>query len=714
MDRLSRVVTGRRAKWLLPIVWIAVVAAVFAFDLPARFAAVQQNDEVSFLPEDTESVQALRAVQALPGGDTVAAVVVARDPDGDGIGADERSAVRELLAGIRRDRPGAVAGVTDARPSQDGTALLANVQIRQTGDSGALIDTVGAIRDRVDRLASDTGLQAAVTGPAGFSADAADVFGGINSTLLMATAGLVFVLLILIYRSPVFWVIPLAAVGAAELTSRGLGYLVSQLGLDVNGQSAGILLVLVFGAGTDYALLLVSRYREELQREEDHHDAVRAAVRGVAPAILASAATVVCALLVLLLARVSGTASIGPLGAVGVALAMATTLTLLPALLAIAGRRAFWPFIPRVGDGTKHQQGAWRRIADAVTRRSRIVWISTVGVLLVLATGVLTLDLGVPRTEGFRSQVESVRGQELLDRSFPAGTLAPAAIVVPRAGEVERVREVLSADDGVDSVSDGVRRGPAGVVLQAVLAPPPYSSAAYDAVQRLRERFDAAGLNGVLVGGPSAQQRDYQAAARRDDVVVPPIVLGVIFVILALLLRALLLPVLLIASVVLSFAAALGVSAVIFESVFGFPGVEATILLIGFIFLAALGVDYTIFLTTRVREETERHGTREGVRRGLAATGSVITAAGIVLAGTFSTLAILPLVVLTEVGFLIAFGILLDTFVVRSTLVSSLIHDLGGRVWWPSRLDRGGDGDGDETGRGERFSRTPAQRRART
>jgi RND superfamily putative drug exporter len=521
------------------------------------------------------------------------------------------------------------------------------------------------------------------------------VFGDINSTLLLSTALIVLVLLVVIYRSPIFWMIPFFTVLLAEGASRGFGYLIAEAGVTVNGQSGGILPVLVFGAGTDYALLLVSRYREELRRHADRHDAMRVALRSAGPAIIASGLTVIAALLTLSLAEVNGTSGLGPIGAMGVALAMLSMLTMLPAALTIFGRRAFWsPFfdtIPHVGQvGTDETHGLWRRVGERIARRPRAIWALGTVVLLVLGLNILQVDTGLTSSNSFRGEVESVQGQKILARSFPAGASGPTDVIVPDRSRAAAVARALDALPIVARVGRP-EPGPPGVRLSVTLQPDPYSTAALDAVPRLRDVARRAGGPGVLVGGATAQTYDLRRASARDNRVIIPIALAVVFVILAALLRALLAPLLLVLSVIVSFGAALGTGIFVFDHVFGFPGIDPSLPLLAFVFLVALGIDYNIFLMARVREEAQRHGTREGTLRGLAVTGAVITGAGIVLAGTFATLAVLPLVFLTEIGFIIAFGVLLDTFVVRSVIVPALALDVGPPIWWPSRLARAGE-----------------------
>jgi RND superfamily putative drug exporter len=483
-------------------------------------------------------------------------------------------------------------------------------------------------------------------------------------------------------------VIPFFTVLLAESAARGFGYLIAEAGVTVNGQSGGILPVLVFGAGTDYALLLVSRYREELRRHEDKHVAMRIALRSAGPAILASGLTVIAALLTLSIAEVNGTAGLGPIGAMGVGLAMISMLTMLPALLTICGRRWFWPRVPHFGDaGVDETHGFWRRIGDRVAHRPRAVWVTGSLVLALLAANLFNLDTGLTSGNSFRGDVDSVQGQEVVARNFPAGASAPTDVIVPDRAKAPAVAAALRRQPAVDQVSRPLP-GPPGIRLAVVLKDDPYSTQALASVPDLRDAVRGAGGPSALVGGATAQEYDLRQAATRDNRVIIPVTLVVVFLILAVLLRALVAPLLLVLSVILSFAAALGMGVFVSDVVFGFPGVDPSLPLLSFVFLVALGIDYNIFLMARVREEAHRHGTREGTLRGLAVTGAVITGAGIVLAGTFGALAVLPLIFLTEIGFIVAFGVLVDTFVVRSVIVPALVIDVGRRVWWPSRLAR--------------------------
>ena len=559
------------------------------------------------------------------------------------------------------------------------------VQPVQPGDAvgDAFENAVQSISDRAGT--SSGGLEVRLTGAAGFSLDAIKVFGGVNGPLLYAAASIVLVLLIIIYRSPIFWVIPFFAVLLAEGASRGAGYLMAEAGVTINGQTGGILPVLVFGAGTDYALLLVSRYREELRRHDDKHEAMRIALRSAGPAILASGLTVIAALLCLTLAEVNSTAGLGPVGAVGIGLAMISMLTILPALLTICGRNAFWSpgldTIPHTGQaGVDETHGFWRRIGERVATRPRAIWIGGSVVLVILAANLAGLDLSQTQGTGFRGQVDSVDGQEILARNFAAGASAPTDLVVTDPSRAEQVAQQAKQFGDVRPGS----RNDSAAQLALTLKSAPYSSDALDTIPKLREALG----DGVLVGGPTAQEYDLHEAAARDNKLIIPLTLLVVFVILIGLLRAVVAPLLLIASVILSFAAALGVGVFVSEYIFGFTGMAPTLPLLCFVFLVALGIDYNIFLMARVREEAIKHGTREGTLRGLAVTGAVISGAGIVLAGTFGALAVLPLVVLTQIGFIVAFGVLLDTFFVRSVIVPAAVIDTGRHVWWPSALSR--------------------------
>jgi RND superfamily putative drug exporter len=682
MSTLSSVVSGRRSKFLVLLAWIVLAAALAP--LASKFESAQKNEPSSFLPGDADSVKVLDASDGFSRGQATPAIVVYSAPAG--FDDTTKAAVSERRDAIIAARIEGVTFVTPPTYSEDGIAALLTVPIVAGGDEQVLIDAVDSIRE----IAGEDlppGLTEKVTGPAGFSADASAAFEGINSTLLFTTAILVLVLLVLIYRSPIFWIIPLFAVLLAEFVVRGIGYLLASAGLVINGQVGGILLVLVFGAGTDYALLLTARYREELRLVEDRHEAMRIAVRQAGPAIVASAGTVVAALLCLTFASVNSTAGLGPVGAMGVAVAAIAMLTILPALLLIGGRRAFWPFVPRFGSEERSRRGSWRSLGGWIERRHRPVWIVTALALGAIALGTLTLDDNVTTANAFRGDVESVQGQALIDESFPAGASAPTVVLVTDPAKVEAVREAAANSSVVDSVA-APETGSTGVRFDVTLNEDPFAEEGYAAITVLRDDLEAAGGDAVLVGGATAEEADLRAAIKRDTKLLVPLVLLVVFGILVVLLRSVAAPLMLMATVVLSFFAALGLALIVFSLFADFPGEDPSYPLFAFIFLVALGVDYNIFLMARVREEAHRMPTRDAMLLALAVTGGVITSAGVVLAGTFAVLAVLPLIALTQLGITVALGVLLDTLVVRSMLVPALTFELGERTWWPSRIRR--------------------------
>ncbi|HLY48699.1 MAG TPA: MMPL family transporter [Solirubrobacteraceae bacterium] len=691
MRPLERLFASRGARIGMVVLWLVLGGLGGSF--AQSFQNIQKNEESSFLPGSSESVRELTLAKRFPSGERFAAITVIRR-DG-GLTSADAAAIEQVKASLTASPPPSGSHAAAVRVSRDHTTALLIVDLKPRGEETLLKSSVSNVERRVTPLRA-RGLTVKVSGPAGLSRDAVNVFSSINGTLLLATAGLVFVLLIIIYRSPIFWVIPLFSVLMAEAFSRFCGWAIAEAGVTVNGQSAGVLPVLVFGAGTDYALLLVARYREELRRHERPVDAMRQALRRAGPAVLASGSTVILALLCLSLAQVNGTSGLGPIGAMGVALAIAAMLTLLPAALVIGGRRAFWPFVPRQGSaGADETHGAWRQVGERVSAHPRRVWVTALLLLGAGCLGLTSFSSGLTNTQDFRGAVESVQGQQLIARAFPAGSNAPTDIVVRDVAALPAVERAVRAVPGVAAVG-APERGQPGARFAVILKPDPYSIAAKDLIPRVRAAAHGASSS-ALVGGPTAQQKDFDVAAAHDNRVIVPIVLLVVFLILVLLLRAIVLPLTLIATVVLSFGAALGVAALVFKHLFGYPGETSTLPLLAFIFLVALGVDYNIFLMARTREETLRHGTRLGMLRGLAVTGGVITSAGIVLAGTFTMLATLPLKTLTELGFTIAFGVLLDTFIVRSVLVPALVFDAGPRVWWPSALARR-DGVSEEPG----------------
>ncbi len=674
-------------------VWFVAIFAIFGGNIPGKFADAENNESSSYLPADAESTRALNQVEQLTDGEQAGIVIVYRREGG--LTEADRQRIQKDLAELNGEVEGTSRPFRVGESSADGSAVLVLSSIEATGEAEDILDPVQDVRDRVS--GNDAGLEVAVTGAAGYGADAIEVYESINGTLFAAAFGLVFVLLILIYRSPFLLWLPLIAVGFAEILSRAIGFGLTEAGVTVNGQSSSILSVLVLGAGTDYALLLIARYREELRHRESKSESMRISLRSAGPAILASGGTVIAALLCLSLAELNSTASLGPIGAIGIVSAMVAMLTLLPAMLVIAPRFVFWPKVPRVGSGgVDAEHGPWRRLGDRTARGPRRVWIGALVALAVMALGLFAYDDGLTSSNGFRDDVEAVTGQELIAKSFPGGANAPTEIVVNEPARVEAVTGAVGQVEGVAQVRP-VTRSESAVLLNAVLEPEAYTTEAFDLIPGIRDAAQEAGGPETLVGGGTAVEYDIRQASRHDVKLVVPLVILVVFLILVALLRAVAAPLMLVGTVVVSFFAALGVGFLISDWIFGFPGVDPSLPLFAFVFLVALGIDYNIFLMARVREETVSYGTREGVLRGLAVTGGVITSAGIVLAGTFMVLSILPLVFLTQLGITVAFGVLLDTFLVRSILVPALVLDIGPPVWWPSALARKTGGEDSRT-----------------
>jgi putative drug exporter of the RND superfamily len=674
---------GRRAKWLILVFWLVLVAV--AGPLSGKLMGAEKNDTSAWLPANAQSTQVINLRSQVVSPNVYTAVVVYDRPSG--LTAADRAKVTADAASFARV-PGVLHGqVTGPVVSADGkaaeTIVPANLGSKGWSQAGPTVDGLRGIAD-----SSANGLSAHVTGPLGSAADSNSAFKGIDGTLLFSALAVVIVLLLLTYRSPVLWLLPVISAGVALVSAEALIYLLAaHAGLTVNAQSAGILDVLVFGAGTDYALLLTARYREELRRHEDRHEAMAVALRRAGPAIVASGGTVIISLLTLSLAELNSTKSMGPVLAIGVAVALLAMMTLLPALLVITGRWVFWPAKPSYGSAEPTTRGLWARVGNRIAVRPRTVWIGTVVVLGAMAAGVVGLQAhGLTNAQSFRGHPDSVTGEAVLNQHFPGGAGQPVQVFgSPSSGP--QLAAALRSVNGLTGVTK-----PASVAghvyLEATLSSAPDSQAAYDTIGRARAATAAVPGADALVGGNTAVNLDVQQAAAHDRTLIIPIILVVVLVILMLLLRALVAPLMLIATVVLSFGAALGVSALFFNHVFNFDAADTTFPLFVFVFLVALGIDYNIFLMTRVREETARQGPRRGALTGLSVTGGVITSAGAVLAGTFAVLGTLPVTFLTEIGFAVAFGVLLDTIVVRSVLVTALNLDLGRHVWWPSALSR--------------------------
>jgi RND superfamily putative drug exporter len=679
------VLTGRRVKWFSLALWLVLAAA--AAPLSGLLAGVQNSDAATWLPRTAETTRALeRAQSAFPGSNRLVAVVVYERTTG--ITAGDDAAIEADRVAFARFAPDGQ--VSPPIRSEDRQAVLVSFPLGAEDDADveAAID---AIRQRLAQ--APDGLTTALTGSAGAIADIADAFGGVDGLLVLVTAIVVAVLLLLTYRSPVLWLVPLVCVALASQLASALAYLLARYAdVTVNPQSQGIMTVLVFGVGTDYALLLISRYREELRRHADRHEAVRVALRRSLPAIVASAATVGVALLTLLAAQMNNVRGLGPVGAMAIVAAFAVMTGLLPVLLVVCGRWLFWPFVPRYDPAARHHDiaedhGIWRRVADFVAARPRAVWLGTVTVLAALSLGALGLQLGLPASQTYTKDVGSVVGQQTIGRHFAGGTGAPADVIAAAettAAVVEASRDV----PGVVSVGEPTMSADGRYArIEVLLADPPDSEAAKQTIDALRHAVHAVPDADALVGGTTAQTLDTERAADRDNRFVLPIIVVVVFAVLIVLLRSLVAPVLLVLSVLVSFAAAVGAAGLILQAI-GYPNIGYDLPLFAFLFLVALGVDYTIFLATRAREEAATLGPVDGMRHAMTVTGGVITSAGVVLAATFAAFAVLPLVFALQVALIVGLGVLLDTFVVRTLLVPAIAMDLGRRFWWPRRLSQ--------------------------
>lgn len=684
------VVCGRRSKWLVLALWLLIL--LFVAPLGAKLSDAQDNDAQSWLPGSAESTQVLDISNGFRPEQIPAVVVYARP---DGLTVQDRRQIAEDVQQVKTLREHGIRGAETRGPVFDRQPdpRAAQIYVPITMDAAGwqrIAPAVDSIRDQVGK--GGGGLSVHITGPGGTAADSSKAFEGIDSTLLFAAMTVVIVMLLITFRSPILLFVPLLGVVVALFTAQALIYLLAKhAGLTVNGQSAGILTVLVFGAGTDYALLLVARYREELRRHEDRHEAMTLAMNRAGPAVLASGATVVLSMLVLLVAEMNSTRGLGPVAAIGVAVALLAMLTLFPALLLVFGRWIFWPAVPHLGSADPTRSGVWAHMGRRIARRPRTFWVATALALGLLSLGLIQLRAaGIPNADQFTGKPDSIVGQEVSARYFPAGDGDPL-VIVSNTAQGRQVGEAVAADPGVVPASIGVPPGTAPVhdgkvLFEATTRAPADSAAAKDTVERVRDAVHAVPGADAKVGGGSAALLDMENAQTHDNYLVIPLVLVVVLLVLSVLLRALVAPLLLIGTVVLSLATALGVSALAFRHVFDYAGEDVAFPLFVFVFLVALGIDYNIFLTTRIREEAGRHGTRQGVVTGLATTGAVITSAGLVLAGTFAALGTLPIVGFAEIGFAVALGVLLDTFVVRSVLVTSLFLDVGPKVWWPNRL----------------------------
>ncbi|MFE1090943.1 MMPL family transporter [Streptomyces sp. WA1-19] len=685
---------GRTARILVPLVlliaWLGIGGTLGPY--AGKLGEVATNDQAAFLPQSAESTRVSEEQKAFSADEALPALVVWTAKDGGRLPADAREAATGTLASL------ADADFTAGRPSpalasKDGEALEGVVPLRTD------LDELQPVLDEIKEAAGKVpGTEAVIAGPAASQADLSDAFAGIDGLLLGVALIAVLLILLVVYRSVLLpLVIIFGAVLALGLACAVVYALAQRDVVRVDGQVQGILSILVIGAATDYALLLTARFREELSLHGDRFTAMRLAWRQSFGPITASAATVALGLLALLLSDLTNNRALGPVGAIGIVCSVFSALTFLPAALVLLGRAAYWPARPKVtGTGGSHR--LWQRVADRVDRTPRKVWAITLAALVACAAFAPTLtSRGVPLDEIFVNDAPSVSAQETLSRHFPGGAGNPA-VVIADVGQVDEVVAAAEKTEGVASVAPVTESGRPGggaprvvdgrVRIDATLQDGADSDAAKETVARLRTAVHAVDGADAVVGGYTAQQYDTQRTAEADRNLIMPVVLAIILVILIALLRSLVTPLLLVLTVALNFAATLGIASLVFTHVFGFSGTDASVPLYGFVFLVALGVDYNIFLMSRVREETALHGSREGVRRGLTTTGGVITSAGVVLAATFAALGVIPLAFLAQIAFIVAFGVLLDTLVVRSLLVPALVRDIGSASWWPGALSR--------------------------
>ncbi|GAA5229836.1 MMPL family transporter [Arthrobacter cryoconiti] len=706
------------ARWLrilLPAVLLIIWFAAASFGGPTfgKLSSVSSNDQAAFLPASAESTEVNTWQQKFTDSKEIPAIVVIASKSAltPTQLADYQKLGTKLgsVQGVQTPVPPATSSVIGPIPSQDSKAVQFIVPVSDTENIKSVIADLRTIAGS----ANSASTAAYVTGPAGLTADLVNAFGGIDGILLLVAGGAVFLILLLVYRSIVLPFLVLFTSVFALSAAILLVYAFASWGwIKLSGQSQGILSILVIGAATDYSLLLVARFRESLHHVDSKWAAIARAWRAALEPIAASGATVIIALLCLLFSDLNSNKSLGPIAAIGIVFALLASLTLLPVLLVVFGRVAFWPFRPRLETDAEHSHranttsvhglegitGLWNKVGTLVSRRPRATWAISLIVLLACGSGLLQLQAnGVPQSDVILTKSEAAAGQKVSAEHFPSGSGSPVVIVVDQA-KAEATLRAVESSDGINSASiyagnsrPGAQAAPlvkdSKVLINAVLSSQPDSQAAEQVVRTLRADLPATDP-GVLVGGVSAIALDTNTTAQSDLTKIIPIVLLVILIILMLLLRSIVAPLLLIASVVVSYAAALGVSAIVFNHVFHFPGADAAVPLFGFVFLVALGVDYNIFLMTRVREESLRIGTRPGILRGLGMTGSVITSAGVVLAATFAALAVIPILFLAQIAFIVAFGVLLDTVIVRSLLVPAASYDIGRAIWWPSKLSR--------------------------
>jgi putative drug exporter of the RND superfamily len=688
MNSIIKFISGRRGAPTTLL--IGLFFAILAFG-PLNGAATETAPGVG-LPKDNETVLVDEALKTLPGSDASAAIIVydSETPFTESqktwLQGSFDAKTQQLTGGANEQfleftnlEVMGKAFVPPATISENGKTAIITVPVDKSDEVEVVAERVKEMRD----LAKEdipAGMTAYVTGPEGFSADISNVFAGADFKLLGTTAIVVIVLLLVTYRSPTLWLIPLLVVGTVDGMAGGLVRTLAEwLDITLDGSITGILSVLVFGAGTDYALLLISRYREELLQFTNRHEAMARALRESGPAILASGTTVILALLTLTFAQLDGNRALGIACATGVFLAMVTALTVLPAALVVFGRWIFWPLTPKFGGVNKSDSGLWAKLGKGVSRKPVIVAIVGFILLGAMASGASGLKIGLSATDRFLAKPEAVAGQEVLAKAFAAGSSTPTTIIVNN-DQVATVVAKAEAVSGVDSVKVGVNNDEITKV-DVVLNDASGTDGAYATIEKLRDAVHGVEGADAKVGGLDAQGLDVKNAYAADQGLVIPLILALVFIVLVLLLRSIVAPVLLLLTVVASFFASLGAGWLVFVNILGFPALDLSVFLFSFLFLVALGVDYNIFLVTRAKEEAEKLGTRQGMIKALSSTGGVITSAGVLLAAVFAVLGVLPLVALAQIGVIVCIGVLLDTLLVRTVIVPALAFIAGKKFW---------------------------------
>ena len=692
MNAISTFITGRKTSWVTLL--IGLIFAILAFG--PLSAPKSDTSPTDGLPENNETVLVNKALEGLPGTDGTVAVVVY---------ASETELTESQKLWITGTFDPMTQGFVDGAGDKfldytsgeiNGNAFVPPAEISENGKAAVItvpLDEIEEVPARAERMAEmraaakegmPAGLEVYITGPEGFIVDISGVFAGANFTLLLATVIIVAVLLLITYRSPVLWLVPLLVIGVADGMAGQIAPQLSTffLGVTADGSITGILSVLVFGAGTNYALLLIARYREELLLNEDRHIAMNKALRGVTPAIVASGGTVALALLTLLFAELGGNRTLGLVIAGGIVMAMFAALVVLPAAIVVFGRGLFWPFIPKFGGVNKSEKGLWAKLGRGVSKRPVLVSVAGFVILAILSFGATGIKVGLSSTDQFRVAPEAAVGQDVLAEAFPAGETSPAIVIVNKGYEDE-VAAAAKTVPGVAEVTIGDSNSEI-TKIDVVLDAESQSEAAYSIIRDLREELRAVDGAGALVGGLDAQRLDVKDTYASDQLTVIPLILLLVFIVLVVLLRSLVAPILLLLTVVASFFSAIGAAWLLFENVFGLPALDLSVFLFSFLFLVALGIDYNIFLVTRAKEEAEKLGLKEGMIKALASTGGVITSAGILLAAVFAVLGVLPLIALYQIGIIVGIGVLLDTLLVRTVIVPSLAFITGKYFWWPN------------------------------